>query len=96
MRIRAFCARSLAGNDGLPTHAVCQRLGSDLRDSETGEEVLAAAQHILSELGIELHPQKTRIVHVRHGFECLVPYDLRVDTNGEEFVMLHELVPERC
>jgi hypothetical protein len=41
---------------------------------ETGKqakEALAAAQHILRNLGVELHPQKTRIVHVRHGFEFL-------------------------
>jgi RNA-directed DNA polymerase len=41
---------------------------------ETGKqakEALAVAQHILHELGVELHPQKTRIVHVRHGFEFL-------------------------
>lgn len=39
--------------------------------AKQAKEVLAAAQHILSELGVELHPQKTRIVHVRHGFEFL-------------------------
>ena len=32
---------------------------------------IAAAQHILTELGVQVHPQKTRIVHVRHGFEFL-------------------------
>src|SRR5207249_1488750 len=32
---------------------------------------VAAAQRILSELGVQLHPQKTRIVHVEHGFEFL-------------------------
>jgi len=26
---------------------------------------------ILKQLGVELHPQKTRIVHVRDGFEFL-------------------------
>jgi RNA-directed DNA polymerase len=30
-----------------------------------------AAQRILKQLGVELHPQKTRIVHVQHGFEFL-------------------------
>jgi group II intron reverse transcriptase/maturase len=30
-----------------------------------------AARQILKQLGVELHPQKTRIVHVRHGFEFL-------------------------
>ena len=32
---------------------------------------VAAALRILKQLGVELHPQKTRIVHVRHGFEFL-------------------------
>jgi len=32
---------------------------------------IAAAQRILTELGVQLHPQKTRTVHVRHGFEFL-------------------------
>ena len=32
---------------------------------------IAAALRILKELGVELHPQKTRVVHVRHGFEFL-------------------------
>ncbi len=30
-----------------------------------------AAHQILKQLGVELHPQKTRIVHVQHGFEFL-------------------------
>jgi len=30
-----------------------------------------AARRILKHLGVELHPQKTRIVHVRYGFEFL-------------------------
>ena len=32
---------------------------------------IAAALRILSELGVQLHPQKTRVVHVRRGFEFL-------------------------
>jgi len=32
---------------------------------------LAAAQRVLNALGVQLNPQKTRIVHVRHGFEFL-------------------------
>jgi RNA-directed DNA polymerase len=32
---------------------------------------IVAALRILKELGVELHPQKTRIVHVQHGFEFL-------------------------
>src|ERR1039457_3778534 len=30
-----------------------------------------AARRILKQLGVQLHPQKTRIVHVQHGFEFL-------------------------
>ena len=32
---------------------------------------VATALRILNELGVQLHPQKTRIVHVRQGFEFL-------------------------
>ena len=32
---------------------------------------IAVALRTLKELGMELHPQKTRVVHVRHGFEFL-------------------------
>src|SRR6266853_1113525 len=32
---------------------------------------IAVALRILKELGVELHPTKTRIVHVQHGFEFL-------------------------
>ena len=32
---------------------------------------LDAARRILKQLGVELHPQKTRIVHVQYGFEFL-------------------------
>jgi group II intron reverse transcriptase/maturase len=32
---------------------------------------VAAALRILSELGVQLHPQKTRIVHIQQGFEFL-------------------------
>ena len=32
---------------------------------------IAAAQKILEQLGVKLHPQKTRVVHVRQGFEFL-------------------------
>ena len=30
-----------------------------------------AARRILKQLGVELHPQKTRVVHVQYGFEFL-------------------------
>jgi len=32
---------------------------------------IMAARRILIELGVQVHPQKTRIVHVRQGFEFL-------------------------
>jgi len=32
---------------------------------------VVAARKILEQLGVQLHPQKTRVVHVRHGFEFL-------------------------
>jgi group II intron reverse transcriptase/maturase len=32
---------------------------------------IVAAQKILEQLGVELHPQKTRVVHVQQGFEFL-------------------------
>lgn len=34
-------------------------------------EAIEVARRILTELGVQLHPQKTRVVHVRHGFEFL-------------------------
>ncbi len=33
--------------------------------------VMPAARRVLEALGVHLHPQKTRIVHVQHGFEFL-------------------------
>jgi retron-type reverse transcriptase len=39
---------------------------------EKAQRALAIAARFLREaLGVELHPQKTRIVHVSQGFECL-------------------------
>lgn len=38
---------------------------------EEAERALATARRILETLGVVLHPEKTRIVHVRHGFEFL-------------------------
>src|SRR6202012_3933216 len=32
---------------------------------------LETASRVLSKLGVHINPQKTRIVHVRHGFEFL-------------------------
>jgi RNA-directed DNA polymerase len=39
--------------------------------AEEARAAITAALRILKELGVELHPQKTRIVHVQHGFEFL-------------------------
>src|ERR1044071_4551634 len=33
------------------------------------QAAVQAARRVLETLGVHLHPQKTRIVHVRHGFE---------------------------
>jgi group II intron reverse transcriptase/maturase len=35
------------------------------------QAALAAALRILGGLGVQIHPEKTRIVHVQHGFEFL-------------------------
>jgi len=39
--------------------------------AQEAQAAIAVALRILSELGVQLHPQKTRIVHVRQGFEFL-------------------------
>lgn len=41
------------------------------KSAEEARAAVAAALRILSELGVQLHPQKTRIVRVRQGFEFL-------------------------
>jgi len=41
------------------------------KSAEEARAAVAAALRILSELGVQLHPRKTRIVHVRQGFEFL-------------------------
>ena len=41
------------------------------KSAAEARSAIAAASKILKELGVELHPQKTRIVHVTHGFEFL-------------------------
>lgn len=41
------------------------------RSRREAEAALAAAKRILEKLGVTLHSEKTRIVHVRHGFEFL-------------------------
>ena len=49
-----------------PTHRVVT-----CTSAEEARAAVAAALRILSELGVQLHPQKTRIVQVRQGFEFL-------------------------
>jgi len=39
--------------------------------AEQARAALKKACAVLSKLGVNIHPQKTRIVHVRHGFEFL-------------------------
>jgi group II intron reverse transcriptase/maturase len=41
------------------------------KSRQEARAALAAAQRILEKLGVTLHAGKTRIVHVRHGFEFL-------------------------
>ncbi len=41
------------------------------RTRQEAEAALATASRILTQLGVTLHPGKTRIVHVSHGFEFL-------------------------
>ena len=41
------------------------------RSGPEARAALDAATRILKELGVELNPQKTRIIHVRYGFEFL-------------------------
>ena len=38
---------------------------------EANQALAFARRFLHAELGVELHPQKTRVVHVRHGFEFL-------------------------
>ena len=41
------------------------------KSAAEAQAAVGAARRILKQLGVELHPQKTRIVHVRQGFEFL-------------------------
>src|SRR5438876_2447119 len=41
------------------------------KSAAEARSAIDAARRILKQLGVELHPQKTRIVHVQHGFEFL-------------------------
>ena len=41
------------------------------RSAEEARAALAAATRVLEALGVCIHPQKTRIVHVKHGFDFL-------------------------
>ena len=44
---------------------------STCKSAAEARAAVSAARKILSTLGVQLHPQKTRIVHVQHGFEFL-------------------------
>src|SRR6202035_3589563 len=41
------------------------------RSAVEAHAAVDAAHRILKQLGVEVHPQKTRVVHVRDGFEFL-------------------------
>src|SRR5258708_35624781 len=45
--------------------------GVTCKSAAEARAAIDAAGRILKQLGVELHPQKTRIVHVRYGFEVL-------------------------
>jgi RNA-directed DNA polymerase len=45
--------------------------GITCKSAAEARAAVEAAGRILKQLGVELHPQKTRIVHVRYGFEFL-------------------------
>ena len=47
------------------------------------KSAIATDRKILGELGVELHAEKTRIVHVRHGFEFL-GYKIKRGSQGLE------------
>ena len=53
----------------------CDRFADDwvvtCRSAAEARAAMGVARRILKQLGVELHPQKTRIVHVRYGFEFL-------------------------
>jgi RNA-directed DNA polymerase len=50
------------------------------KSAAEARSAVAAARRILKQLGVELHPQKTRIVHIRQGFEFL-GYQIRRGKN---------------
>ena len=60
---------------------ICERLGVRLpratrrvvtcKSAAEARSAVDVACRILKQLGVELHPQKTRIVHVQYGFEFL-------------------------
>jgi RNA-directed DNA polymerase len=41
------------------------------KSAAEAQAAIVAARRILEQLGVELHPQKTRVVHVQRGFEFL-------------------------
>ena len=64
------------GADGLRTFFFPTALVSTLgvltcKSAAEARTAIDAARRILKQLGVELHPRKTRIVHVRYGFEFL-------------------------
>ena len=56
------------------------------KSAAEARSALETARRILKQLGVELHPQKTRIVHVRYGFEFL-GYKIK---RGEKLLYLPE------
>ena len=49
-----------------PTHRVVT-----CESAAEAQAAIAVARRILEQLGVQLHPQKTRVVHIQRGFEFL-------------------------
>src|SRR6516162_7183089 len=73
--IEALQTGKLAATDRLnltsPNHSFTLDWVVACRSAAEARAALNAATRILEELGVTLNPQKTRIVHVWHGFEFL-------------------------
>src|SRR6516165_4581079 len=73
--IEALQTGKLAATDRLnltsPNHSFTLDWVVTCTSAAEARAAVAAALRILSELGVQLHPEKTRIVHVRQGFEFL-------------------------
>ena len=67
--VHALCVRHVDGPElpGLPVRALCRRCCRALREQAAGRTVLAAITKRMEEVGLRLHPDKTRIVYCKDG-----------------------------